>query len=157
MKSAKSIFRQYLKNKGMLNSKQREQILDIFVKTKRHPTIDDLYEVARKRNPKVGLATVYRAMRVICDAGLAKEVDFGDGVRRFEHEYRRNHHDHLVCLKCGRIIEVRSPQVEDMQEKLAKKHNFMPVRYRMQIFGICSECKRNGNRAQTPRFMVSRE
>jgi len=142
MKSAKTVFRQYLKNRGMLHSKQREEILDVFLKTEKHPTIDDLYELVRKKHPNIGLATVYRAMRVVCDAGLAREADFGDGVKRFEHEYQHQHHDHLVCLKCGRVIEVLSPKIEYLQERLAKKHNFTPVRHRMEIFGTCRECKR---------------
>ncbi len=142
MKSAKTVFGQYLKNRGMLHSKQREEILDIFLKTEKHPTIDALYQLIRKKHPKIGLATVYRSMRVICDAGLAREVDFGDGVKRYEHEYQHQHHDHLVCLKCGRVIEVLSPRIEHLQETLAKKHNFTPIRHRMEIFGTCRECKR---------------
>lgn len=147
MKSAKTVFRQYLKNKGLLPSKQREQILDVFLKMEKHLTIDDLYQRVKKKNPKIGLATVYRAMRIISDAGLAREVDFGDGVRRFEHEYGHRHHDHLVCLKCGRIIEVISPEIEKLQERLAKKHKFTVVRHKMKIFGICSECKRRGKQS----------
>ena len=142
MKSVKTMFRQYLKNNGMLNSKQREQILDVFLKAENHPTIGDLYELVRKKNPKIGLATVYRAMRVICDAGLARESDFGNGLRCFEHKYQHQHHDHLVCLKCGRIIEVMSPQIEKLQEKLAAEHNFTPLRHTMQIFGTCRQCGR---------------
>ena len=141
MKSAKNIFRQYLKKNGMLKSKQREQVLEIFLKTESHPTIDDLYELAKKKNPKIGLATVYRAMKVICQAGLAREGDFGDGLRRFEHKYHHQHHDHLVCLKCGRVIEVMNPEIEKLQKSLAKKHNFTPLRHTMQIFGTCSACE----------------
>jgi len=142
MKSAKTVLRQYLKNKGMLHSKQREQILDVFLKTERHLTIDDLYDLIRKKNPKIGLATVYRAMSVICDAGLAREVDFGDGTRRFEHKYQHQHHHHLVCLECGRAIEVVSPEIEKVQQRLAKKHGFTPVKDTMKIFGICRQCQR---------------
>ena len=142
MKSAKAIFKQYLRKNGMLHSEQRKQILDIFLETEEHPTIGDLYELVRKKTPIIGLATVYRTMKVICGAGLAREVDFGDGVRRFEHEYRHQHHDHLVCLKCGRIIEVMSPEIEKLQQSLAKKHRFTAVRHRMEIFGTCRTCKR---------------
>ena len=106
MKSAETIFRQYLKEKGMLVSRQREQVLAAFMKTRNHPTVGDIYNAIRKKNLKIGLATVYRTMRTICDSGLAGEVDFGDGVRRFEHKYRRQHHHHLICIKCGRVIEV---------------------------------------------------
>ncbi len=144
MKSAKTVLRQYLKNNGLLASKQREQVLNVFLKTEKHLTVDDLYELVRKKNPRIGLATVYRAMRVICDAGLAREADFGDGSKRFEHKYKHQHHHHLVCLKCGRVIEVMSPEIEKLQQKLTKKHNFTPVRDTMKIFGTCRKCKRKG-------------
>ena len=71
MRSAKTVFRQYLKESGMLVSHQREQILAAFIKTRNHPTVDDLYNTIRKKDPKIGLATVYRTMRAICDSGLA--------------------------------------------------------------------------------------
>ncbi len=141
MKSAKTIFRQYLRNNSMLYSEQREQILNIFLKTEKHPTTNDLYDLVRKKYPKIGLATVYRTMKIIRDAGLAREADFGCGIKRFEHKYKHQRHHHLVCLKCKRIIEVISPEIEKLQEKLAKKHKFTATRYRMEIFGICSSCK----------------
>ena len=146
MKSAKDIFTEYLKSKGLLCSEQRKQILEVFLRTEKHPTINDLYDIVRKKNPKIGIATVYRAMTVICNAGLARQVDFGDGQRRFEHKYEHRHHDHLVCLKCGRVIEVMSPKIEAIQDRLAKKHNFTPIRHRMQIFGTCSKCKQKSKK-----------
>jgi len=147
MKSAKTIFKQYLKDKGLLSSTQREQVLDIFLKTEKHPTINDLYDLVRKKNPKIGLATVYRTMRVICDAGLARQTDFGDGPRRFEHKYKHDHHDHLVCTNCGKVIEVLSPEIEKLQQKLAKRHGFVPLRHKMQIFGRCRQCRRKEKRS----------
>ena len=146
MESAKVIFRQYLGKNGKLCSGQREQILDIFLKTEKHPTINDLYDRVRKKHPRIGLATVYRTMKIICDAGLARETDFGGGIRRFEHKYKHQHHDHLICLECGRIIEVMSPAIEKLQENLAKKHRFKAVRHRMEIFGTCRTCKRKKTR-----------
>ena len=146
MKDAKTIFSQYLKSKGLLHTRQRDRILDIFLKTEAHPTINDLYDIVRKKNPKIGIATVYRAITVICNAGLARQVNFGDGQRRFEHKYEHRHHDHLVCLKCGRVIEVMSPKIEAIQDRLAKKHNFTPIRHRMQIFGTCSKCKQKSKK-----------
>jgi len=142
MKSARNVLRQYLKNNGLLHSKQREQILDIFLKTEKHSTINDLYDLVRKKNPKIGLATVYRTMKVICDAGLARETDFGDGTKRYEHKYKHQHHHHLVCLQCGRIIEITSGELEQIQRQLAKKHDFTIARDTMRILGICKRCKR---------------
>ncbi|MHC4310512.1 MAG: Fur family transcriptional regulator [Planctomycetota bacterium] len=142
MKPAKTVFSQYLRENGKLHSKQREQILEIFLKTEQHPTINDLHDLVKKRDPKIGLATVYRTMEVICNAGLARKVDFGGSTKRYEHKHKHQHHDHLVCLKCGRIIEVMSPGIEKLQERLAKKHKFSAVRHRMEIFGICRSCNR---------------
>ena len=142
MKSAKSIFRQYLRNNGMLRSKQREKILDIFLKTEKHPTIDDLYNLVKKKDPKIGLATVYRTMEVIYDAGLARKVGFGDGIKHYEHKYKHQHHYHLVCLKCSKVIEVTSNRLEETQRQLAKKHDFTITRATMRLFGICKTCKR---------------
>jgi len=141
MKSAKDLFTEYLKINGLLYSEQREQLLDIFLKTEKHPTINDLYALVRKKHPQIGLVTVYRSMKVICDAGLARETDFGGNIKRFEHKYKHRHHDHLVCLKCDRIIEVMSPAIEKLQENLAKKHSFKAFRHRMEIFGLCRTCK----------------
>jgi len=142
MKPAKTIFRQYLKKNGKLYSKQREQILDIFLKTEHHPTINDLYDLVKKKDPKIGLATVYRTMEVIYDAGLARKVGFGDGIKHYEHEYKHQHHDHLVCLKCGKVIEVTSNRLEETQRQLAKKHDFTITRATMRLFGICRSCNR---------------
>ena len=141
MQSAKTIFREYLRNNGLLCSEQRDQILDIFLKTEKHPTINDLYDLVRKKHPQIGLATVYRTMKVICDAGLAIETDFGGNIRRYEHKYKHQHHGHLICLNCGRIIEVMSPAIEKLQENLAKKHGFRVLRHRLEIFGLCRNCK----------------
>lgn len=142
MKSAKTIFSQYLRKNGKLYSKQREQILDIFLKTENHPTINDLYDLVRKKDPKIGLATVYRTMEVIYDAGLARKVGFGDGIKHYEHKYKHQQHHHLVCLKCGKVIEVTSSKLEEIQRQLAKKHDFTITRATMRLFGICKTCKR---------------
>jgi len=142
MKSAKNIFREYLRKNGMLYSKQREQILDIFLGAEKHLTINELYDLVRKKNPQIGLATVHRTMRVIDNAGLARKVGFGDGIKRFEHKYRHPEHDHLICTECGGVIEVFSPEIEKLQKDLAKKHDFTLVSRKMRLFGICKNCKR---------------
>ena len=155
MKSAKTIFKQYLKEKGMLLSHQREKIFDTFMKTKNHPTVDNLYDVIRKRYPKIGLATVYRTMRIICDADLAREIDFGDGVRRFDHKHKRYKHYHLICIKCGRIIEVKSPEIERLQKMLASQHAFTATKNTMKIFGICRKCQHNESGTHTTKRTTS--
>lgn len=144
MESPKVAFAQHLKGKGIRASRQRDHVLDVFLKTERHVTMADLYSIVRKKYSKIGYATVYRAMKVICDAGLAREADFGDGTARFEHKHGHDHHDHLVCLKCGRFIEVVEPRIEKLQENLARKHQFTAMSHKLQIFGFCKQCNGRG-------------
>jgi len=81
-------------------------------------------------------------MEVICDAGLAMKLDFEDGTRHYERKRKHQHHRHLVCLKCGKVIEITSSKLEEIQKQLAKKHGFTTARDTMKIFGICKACKR---------------
>lgn len=147
VKSPKDVFDQYLRNENIRHSGQRELVLDVFLRTEKHLTAVELYELVRKKYPKIGYATVYRAMKVICAAGLAEEIDFADGAKRFEHKYGHEHHDHLICLKCGRFVEVIKPEIEKLQEKLARKHGFTLKRHKMHLFGVCGECGGSGNEA----------
>ena len=140
MKSPKAVFTQYLKDKSIRHSEQIDHVLDVFLKTERHPTMADLYGLVRKKYPNIGYATVYRAMKVICDAGLAREVNFGKAGSRFEHEYGHEHHDHLICMKCGEFIEVIGPEIEKLQKRLTRKHGFLQKHHRMEIYGICKKC-----------------
>ncbi|MEE8300776.1 MAG: transcriptional repressor [Desulfatiglandales bacterium] len=140
-KDPKHIFYRYLRDKAIRHSKQRDLILDVFLKTERHLAIPDLYSLVKRRYSNIGYATVYRTMKLICAAGLAEEVDFGDGITRFEHKYGHEHHDHVICIRCGKFVEAMNPAIERMQERLAQDHGFTYIRHRMQIFGICKGCK----------------
>ncbi len=144
MKSPNAVLGQHLSDTGIRRSEQREHILDVFLKTDRHLTMADLYGIVRGKYPKIGYATVYRAMKVICDAGIAREIDFGDGIARFEHKYDHDHHDHLICLKCGKFIEAVEPRIEKLQESMARKHKFTATSHKMQIFGFCKQCNGRG-------------
>jgi len=116
--------------------------MDTFLKTEKHPTVNDIYDMVRKENPKIGLATVYRTMELIYNAGLARKVGFGDGIKHYEHRYRHPHHHHLICVKCGKVIEIASSKIDAIQKQLAEKHAFTITRATMRLFGICNACKR---------------
>ena len=103
--------------------------------------MDELHKIVKKKNRKIGYITIYRTMKLLEEAGLCSEVDFGDGVSRFEHKYGHEHHDHLVCLKCGSYIEVVKQDIEKLQDVLAKENKFTPIRHKLQIFGICKKCR----------------
>ena len=141
MSKESGIFIDYLKKRDLKLTDQRKIILDVFLKTERHLSVEDLYSIAKKRDTSIGQATVFRTLKLLCEADIAKEVDLGDGKKRYEHKYGHEHHDHLVCLECGRFIETMDPNIEKLQEELCRKHGFKPRRHKMQIFGICKKCK----------------
>ncbi|MEW6003596.1 MAG: transcriptional repressor [Nitrospirota bacterium] len=138
---AKDIFLNYVKKKGLRHSRQREQILDAFLSSDKHITVDDLHNILKKKNPDIGYATVHRNLKLMCESGLADEIKVGNKKARYEQKYGQEHHDHLICLKCGRFIEVRDERIERLQDKLAEANNFIPQRHRLEIYGLCKKCK----------------
>jgi Fur family ferric uptake transcriptional regulator len=135
------VFNNYLKENNIRNSEQRNNVLEVFLNTEKHLTVAELYNLVNKKYPEIGYATIYRAMKVICDSGIADELDFGDGVKRFEHKYGHDHHDHLICVECGKYIEVCNPQIEKLQDEMGKKHGFKIYRHKLNIYGVCKECQ----------------
>lgn len=138
---AKEIFSIYLKKKGLRNTSQREEILNAFLAADKHITVDDLYNVLKKRSPDIGYATVHRNMGLLCESGLADEIKIGNKMTRYEQKYGHKHHDHLICLKCGGFTEVNDERIEKLQDKLAIANDFKPMRHKMEIYGLCVRCK----------------
>jgi Fur family ferric uptake transcriptional regulator len=140
VKDAYRVFIGYLKEQGLKFTSQREAILGLFLETERHVSTDEFYRLVRKKYHRTGYSTVFRTMKHIAGSGIAREVDFGDSIVRYEHKLGHEHHDHLICIKCGRFIEVMSPRIEQLQEDLARKHNFNVVKHKMELFGYCKNC-----------------
>lgn len=142
LKKEGGIFEDYLAACNLKHSRQREEIIDAFLTIDKHLTADELYRIIKKKNPTIGYATVYRTLRLLCGCGLCRELKFEDGTTRYEHLYEHKHHDHLICTKCGRLVEVLDPEIERLQEKLFSAHGFYPQRHRMELYGICERCKK---------------
>lgn len=136
------IFEGFLAEKNLKLTSQRKAVLETFLKNEKHLAVDDLFALVKKEHPEIGYATVSRTLKLIKEAGLAREVDFGEGKKRFEHLLGHKHHDHLICLNCGREIEVVDAEIERRQEALARRHGLTPLHHRLEIFGICSSCSR---------------
>jgi len=136
------IFQDYIRSKGLRHSDQRMQILDVFLKTERHLTAEELYQLVQKKHPSVGTATVYRTMKLLRESGLCRELKLDDGSTRYEHLYDHDHHDHLVCSGCGALVEVIDPEIEKRQEKLALAHGFRIMSHKLDLYGICRKCRR---------------
>ena len=138
------VFNGHLKSRGIRGSKRREEVLKVFLDASSHLSMAELFLVVRRRCPGMGLATVYRTMRLICEAGLADEIDFGDGTKRFERKDNQPHHDHLICESCGGCIELDDKEIELLQSRLAVDRGFTLTRHKMYLFGICPECRQKG-------------
>ncbi len=136
------IFNGYLKKQGLKFTQQRQKILSCFLKTEKHVSAEEFYRLVSNLDSGIGYATVYRNLKLLRQAGLAREVDLGDRISRFEHNYGHKHHDHLICVKCGKLIEIFSPQIERLQEKLSQAAGFKATRHKMDIFGYCKRCQK---------------
>ncbi len=137
----KEIFIKYIEDKGMRHTKQRELIVDSFFSAGRHITSEELFNIVKKKNPEIGYATVQRNLNLLCESGLAEEIKIGKQKTRYEQKYGSKHHDHLICVKCGRLIEVNDEKIEKLQDKLARANNFIPIKHKLEIYGICGDCK----------------
>ncbi len=128
----------YLEQNHLKHTKQRELILGVFLEARRHLTSEDLYLTVREQHPNIGYTTVYRTMKLLVEAGLATERHFDDGITRYEIEHE--HHDHLVCIRCGKIVEFECEMIEDAQNDIAKRYGFKILRHRHELYGHCSDC-----------------
>jgi len=137
---AKNVFERFIANNGLKHTEQRQKVLDVFLSTERHVTVQQLYDLVRKKHKGIGYATVARTIKLMSEAGICREVDFGDGLQRFEHKYGHEHHDHLICLNCGKFKEIYSPKLEKLQDELVKKYGYVQQRHKLDIFGLCPKC-----------------
>ena len=130
-----------LQKRGLRNTKQREVLTDIFFSYEGHFSHDDLLALAREKDPGIGYATVYRTLKLLAELGLASELHFDDGHTRFEAS-DGEHHDHLICIQCAKIVEFEMDEIERLQEQVAKDHGFKLIHHRMELYGICPSCSK---------------
>lgn len=134
-------FREWIKEQGLKSTAQRDDIAQVFFNANRHISVEELRSEVRQVNPRVGYATVYRTLKLLKECGLAAERHFADGQARFEKVEEEHHHDHLICERCGRIIEFVHPEIEALQEEMAHRFGFVATTHKMEIYGICQECR----------------
>ena len=142
MKEANKAFAEYLAKEGLKMTPQRRVILATFLKVQDHVSAEELYAMVKEKDPAVGQATVYRTVKLLAESGLAEVVDFGDGMARYEPHFGQGHHDHLICEKCGKNVEIMDPNIERLQEELAARYGFTLERHKMYLFGLCADCRK---------------
>ncbi|HEX7597954.1 MAG TPA: Fur family transcriptional regulator [Polyangia bacterium] len=132
---------EHMENKGLRSTEPRRLIIDTFLASHKHLTIDELLAQVRKRNPRLGYVTVYRTLKLLSESGAALEHEFGDGLTRFEPAGSACHHDHLVCLQCRSITEFEAPEIEALQSKIAARHGFEVQSHKHVLYGLCPNCR----------------
>lgn len=138
---ARSRFFRYLKEQGSKWTPEREEIVREVFAMEGHFEADDLAYRLRKKGSRTSKASVYRTLPLLVKAGLIKEVIYGE-VRHhyYEHIHDQKEHDHLICLKCGRILEFENDSLREIERKICEKRGFLPQKVLVEIFGYCRKC-----------------
>jgi len=121
--------------KGLRMTEQRRVIARVLSDADDHPDVEQVHRRAAEVDPRISIATVYRTVRLFEEASILERHDFGDGRARYE-EVPESHHDHLIDVESGRVIEFRNEQVERMQREIAEKLGFKLVDHRLELFGV---------------------
>jgi Fur family transcriptional regulator, ferric uptake regulator len=135
------LFKTRISEEGLKATKQREEILNIFLNSSGHKSLAQIYAQVAKTNPRIGYVTVYRTLKLLTQLGLATRRKFEDGETRYEPASEGSHHDHLICLDCGKIIEFEDPTLEALQKGIAQRYRFKISHHLMELYGRCEECR----------------
>lgn len=141
------VFLDYLQDRRLKLTPHRQLILETFLENEGHRSVEDIYRVVRQTDPRIGYTTVYRTMKILADCGLAREIDLADGITRYEHLYNHKHHDHMICMECGQSIEFYNDEIESVQDEASEQLGFRVLDHKMQIYGLCRDCRGKGDRS----------
>lgn len=136
-------FQEQLRDKSLKRTRSRERIIEkiLSAKSGQHFSADELWDSLREKDQRVSKATVYRTLNLLAEKKVVEEHDFGRGEKYYERMVERPHHDHLICVHCGRIIEFENPEIEHLQEEIAKRENFILSYHSHKLFGTCDRCQ----------------
>ena len=128
--------------KGLRMTDQRKVVARVIAASKDHPDVEELYARALKLDPRISIATVYRSVKLFEESGILEKLEFGDGRARYE-DAERDHHDHLIDMNSGEVVEFIDPDIEALQEKIAKRLGYRLKGHRLELYGV--PIKRNDN------------
>ena len=141
MKSEIDVFREFIRKKGLRNTPEREQIVRAIFSIHDHFDVDELYLMLRRQNDRISKATVYRTIPLLLESGLVQEAYFEDGHLHYEHIYGHDHHCHLRCLECGTVVEFTAETVNDVEQRVAERYDFLVTGHKLDVYGYCTKCK----------------
>lgn len=138
-----SAYKAYLAENALKFTKQREVIVEEFFRDPVHLSAEELFKRVQDRDPKIGLASIYRTLNSLVDAGLAVERRFLDKTSVYEYNDPHEHHDHLICMRCHHIFEFENEEIESLQESVAKRLGFTLTDHKLELYGVCNKknCK----------------
>ncbi len=136
----KANFRFLLESDGTERLDERLNIIDAFLSTEKHITFDDLMNILRDRGYDYDPDFVRQTLNRMVELGFAQKKKFEDQPIRYEHRHLGRHHDHLICTKCGKILEFQDPEIEQLQAQIASRYGFQMLQHKMEIYGLCSDC-----------------
>tara|TARA_Y100001968_G_C18880592_1_gene491558 strand:+ start:23 stop:454 length:432 start_codon:yes stop_codon:yes gene_type:complete len=134
-------FRDILKKEGLKVTPQRLAVLKEVSSDNSHRESEEIYMAMKKKKWNVSRATIYRTLDILVENNFVRKLNLGDGRARYESKTSKDHHDHLICESCNKIIEFVDQEIEDIQDEIAKDHKFILNRHIHQLFGICFECQ----------------
>jgi Fur family transcriptional regulator, ferric uptake regulator len=142
LENFRETLQRYMAKKGLRSTDQRRLIVETFFHSPNHVSIEELLAQVRAHDPRVGYATVYRTLKLLTESGVAYERRFGgDGLTRYELADDEAHHDHLICIECGRITEFEEPEIEKLQEKVALRYGYELRSHKHEMYGVCTDCQ----------------
>jgi Fur family ferric uptake transcriptional regulator len=133
-----SALKDHLAKHQLKLTRQRELILTMFLKME-HISAEQMYRLLAKKDPHIGLATIYRTLNLFCEAGLAQARHFGTQTQ-FDNVSHKGHHDHLICTGCGKIVEFENCDIERLQEEVARRNGFTIKTHKLELYGLCAAC-----------------
>ncbi|HKY32885.1 MAG TPA: transcriptional repressor [Candidatus Polarisedimenticolia bacterium] len=135
------IFRRYLAGQNLKMTQERREILQEVFSSPEHFGADELHLRFVHKKVPVSRATIYRTLEHLVKSGLVRRVYLDQKKAFFEHVYGRKHHEHMICLSCGKVIEFSDDPLEERQDKVCRDHRFKPLRHSLRIVGLCSSCQ----------------
>jgi Fur family ferric uptake transcriptional regulator len=137
----REIFRKYLERRGLKLTAERQALFDELFARHEHFEADELLMRLRNKRKKISRATIYRTLDLLVDSGIVGRVRIRESGYRYERMRAGDHHDHLICDDCGRVVEFREPRIESLQDEICERYGFVLLSHSHQLRGVCRQCR----------------
>lgn len=137
----RAMLQEHMVKRGLRSTDQRRLIVETFFTAPNHISIEELLAEVRQQDARIGYATVYRTLKLLVECGVAFERKFVDGLSRYELADESSHHDHIICVDCGKIVEFEEPKIEQLQEEIAARLGFHLTSHKHEMYGVCADCQ----------------